>query len=290
MHHTDPVIAAFADDGRFLQQKALRDGFSANQWRHYWGWNAIALAHLEAAAQRTDPQYPSWAIAPYQPIEAFVDAQNAAIDGLYPEWDAPAAQRAWADQCAAIIQVASDIPADIRADTTLFPFLNGASVNDVLRIQTGHSREHYAKNPAEQALDDALYALRQQYQWWVAHRTHPSATAWVYTHLWAWQTISIARIAAGSEGQLPVYPTWPTDNPDNHTQVDINAWIERTHGGVDAQTAIARWDMGFRQLLSMLVKIPAEWYLDPARCPWLDGYVLLDVIKGTTEHHREHAE
>lgn len=34
MHHADPVIAAFVDDMRFFQQKALRDGFSANQWRH----------------------------------------------------------------------------------------------------------------------------------------------------------------------------------------------------------------------------------------------------------------
>jgi hypothetical protein len=290
MHHTDLVIAAFVDDMRFLQQKALRDGFSANQWRHFWGWNAIALAHLEAAAQRTEPQYPRWAIAPYQPIDTFVDAQNAAIDGLYPEWDAPAAQRAWADQCETIIRVASDIPADIRADTTLFPFLNGSSVNDVLRIQTGHSREHYEKNAAEEAVDDALYALRQQYHWWAVHRTHPGATAWQYTHLWAWQTISLARLRAGHDGGLPRYPTWPTTNPDDHAAVDINAWIEQTHGVGSLQSAFERWDEGFTALLHLCADIPVERFVDPAACPWLDGYVLLDVITGSTEHHREHAD
>jgi hypothetical protein len=139
-------------------------------------------------------------------------------------------------------------------------------------------------------VDDARYALRQQYHWWAVHRTHPGATAWQYTHLWAWQTISRARLHAGHDGGLPRYPTWPTTNPDDHAAVDINAWIEQTHGVGSLQSAFERWDEGFTALLHLCADIPVERFVDRAACPWLDGYVLLDVITGTTEHHREHAE
>lgn len=291
MQYTDPVIAAFADDVRFLQQKALRDGFSAAQWKHYWGWNAIALAHLTAAAQGTTPAYPAWAFAPYEPMDAFVDALNAVIDAQHPEWDAAAAQAAWAAQCGAMLRVAAMIPAALRADTAAFAWLNGSSVNDVLRIQTGHSTEHYAKTPAELAYDEVMAAFRHMYQRWRAYAADPEADAQLFTHLWAWQTISRARLLAGKNGHAPVYPTWPTTDPDTHAVIDdINAWIQSTHGTLNRPAVIARWDAGYREILELCTALPAGAYSDPTRTPWLDGYVLLDVVRGSLEHHREHIE
>jgi hypothetical protein len=195
MHHTDPVIGAFADDMRFLEQQALRDGFTAAQWRHYWGWNSIALAQVRAAAQQTAPIYPMWAFAPYAPMSAFVDALNAVIDAQHPEWDETSAHAAWQLQCQELMALANQIPPDVRADTTRFPWLNDASVNDVIRMQTNHSTEHYEKSVAEQAYDTVLAAFRTMYKRWTAYAATPDADAALFTHLWAWQTISLPDLA-----------------------------------------------------------------------------------------------
>ena len=291
MHHTDPVIGAFADDMRFLEQQALRDGFTAAQWRHYWGWNSIALAQVRAAAQQTAPIYPMWAFAPYAPMSAFVDALNAVIDAQHPEWDETSAHAAWQLQCQELMALANQIPPDVRADTTRFPWLNDASVNDVIRMQTNHSTEHYEKSVAEQAYDTALAAFRTMYKRWTAYAATPDADAALFTHLWAWQTISQARLIAGRDGHPPVYPTWPTTDPDTHAVIDdINAWIVATHGTLSRDAAIARWDAGYRAMLQLCADMPAAAYSDPARTPWLNGYVLLDVVRGSLEHHREHLE
>ncbi|MFM2032622.1 MAG: hypothetical protein RLZZ297_1387 [Chloroflexota bacterium] len=288
MHLSDPVIAAFADDVRFLQQKALPAGFSASQWKHYWGWNAIALAQITAAVQRCDPHYPAWAFAPYEPMAAFVDATNAVIDAQHPDWDASAAQTHWQQQCAEMIRLASTIPATQRADQSAFPWLNGSSIDDVLRMQTGHSSEHFDKNPAERAYDDVLLRFRVMYQRWVtAHAVDPT----LYTHLWAWQQITRARLSAGRDGHAPLYPTWPTSDPDTHAVIDdINAWIQQTHGQCSAAEGFRRWQAGYREILALCTELAAADYSDPDRSPWLDGYVLLDVVRGSLEHHREHIE
>lgn len=288
MSLTDPIIGAFADVTRRVGMANTALAMTAQEWKHYWAWHVIGLAHLRAAQEDRIPAYPVWFVPLEGDIDACVTAQNTAIDALHPAWNVADAYAAWNTVVTECIAVAGTLPAHIRADHTAFAWLNGACVDDVIRAQIHHYSDHMPKTAAECAFDDALYALRQEYQWWSTHAHHPHATVWEYTHLWAWQTISIARIRAGLAGTTPQYPEWPTDNPDNHAALDINAWIEQTHGGVTREAAIARWDAGFNLFVGLLVQIPAEWYGDPARSPWLDGYVLLDVIKGSTAHHAEH--
>lgn len=288
MYSFDPVIGAFADAARRLERSHTH--IDTWHWQHLWAWHVVAVVDLHAAVTGREPTFPAW----YTPFgaagEAAVDRQNAVIDALHPQWTTADAYGAWHRAALECIEGAELLTPSQRADTTAYPWLAGLSIDDVVRWQTEHINEHFPVDGAQLSFDTEIYRLRMQYQRWCDVAASADADARTHTHLWAWQTISIARIIAGRDGTLPQYPAWPTANPDNHDQVDINAWIERTHGGVDAQAAIERWDVGFRQLLSMLVMIPAEWYSDPARCPWLDGYVLLDVVKGSTEHHAEHAE
>ena len=136
-----------------------------------------------------------------------------------------------------------------------------------------------------------LQMLTQMYAAWGAYlQTHavPSADL---THLWAWQRITQARLLAGLRHATPVYPRWLTSDPDDHAaKEDINAWIQATYGGVDAQTALRRWHAGYGETIRLAQAVPASAWDDPAVVPWLGGYVLWDVIIGTVEHHREHLE
>lgn len=50
------------------------------------------------------------------------------------------------------------------------------------------------------------------------------------------------------------------------------------------------WRDGFVRLLELGEATPEEMMLDNQRYPWLEGYGLIDVITGSTEHHQEHAE
>lgn|GEM_PF-3573019 len=136
---------------------------------------------------------------------------------------------------------------------------------------------------------NCLLILTHQYAAWQTYlQTHAVPCADL-THLWAWQRITRARLWAGLHRVAPVYPRWPTRDPDDYAaQADVNAWIQRTYGGVDADTALNRWRAGYDAVIGLAQRVPAQDWDDPAVVPWLHGYVLWDVIIGTVEHHREH--
>ncbi len=137
-------------------------------------------------------------------------------------------------------------------------------------------------SPQVQALQHMVHAWEQYGQ---AHQP-PVA---VLTHLWAWQLITQARLQAALTNTQPVYPLWPTVDPDAEDDKDTtNDWIQRTHGGVGADVAYARWRAGFDAVIALASCVPDTRWEDPSYVPWLHGYLLIDVIFGTLEHHREH--
>ena len=111
-------------------------------------------------------------------------------------------------------------------------------------------------------------------------------------HLWDWQQRSIARLEAALHDREPIYPAWPTQfDPEAEGQPhDLNAWLYEQHRDQPWPSVYQNWRTGFLRVLELVEAIPQEDLLAVGRYPWLEGYVLLDVLRGTCEHHHEHAE
>jgi hypothetical protein len=114
----------------------------------------------------------------------------------------------------------------------------------------------------------------------------------VVAHLWAWQQRSIARLEAARLGREPAYPAWPSEfAPEQEEEPhDLNAWLyaaSRDRAWAEMRRA---WGDGFRRFLDLGEALPEGHLLEVGRYEWLEGYALIDVLRGSLEHHREHAE
>jgi len=114
----------------------------------------------------------------------------------------------------------------------------------------------------------------------------------VVAHLWDWQQRSIARLEAAQLNREPEYPAWPTQfDPEIEEQPhDLNAWLYAKHRDQPWASIHQQWHAGFMRCLELGEAIPEDDLLAVGRYSWLEGYALLEVLQGTYEHHREHAE
>jgi hypothetical protein len=151
----------------------------------------------------------------------------------------------------------------------------------------------------------ALSTLREEFDRWeslLASLSEAQITApefaenWsikdVVAHLRAWQQRSLARLEAALHNREPVYPAWPEQfDPEEEGQPhDLNTWLyeqDRDKSWADVRQG---WRAGFLRLLELANAIPEDGLRDKDKYPWLEGYALIDVLQGSLEHHREHAE
>ena len=114
----------------------------------------------------------------------------------------------------------------------------------------------------------------------------------VMAHLWGWQQISIARMAAAAFNREPEFPKWvselTSDWEENANQT--NAWIYKTHHTKSWSEIYQNWKEGFLKLLELAESIPEKDLLDGSRYPWLEGYSLALVLIASYAHHQEHLE
>ena len=68
----------------------------------------------------------------------------------------------------------------------------------------------------------------------------------------------------------------------------INDWIYQRQRESSWAAVVEGWSEGFRRTLELATAVPAASLEDTTRYPWLDGYSLGDVLRGTLEHHQEH--
>lgn len=105
-------------------------------------------------------------------------------------------------------------------------------------------------------------------------------------HVMAWQQLSIARLeAAWHSGEL-VFPEWLGDADPEAEDVDrLNARIYDFYREQPWPRVHGAWQDGFRKLLRLAKEVPEAELVDKKRYPWLKGYSLFDVLKGSYEHH-----
>ncbi len=150
-----------------------------------------------------------------------------------------------------------------------------------------------------------MTGLREQYQWWdqLANRLGESELLkqqlpenWsikdVFAHLAMWQKRSIIRLEAAMQGDEPHYPEWPKQfDPEAEGEPDeLNAWLYAQRRDTAWPEVYQEWRDGFEHFLRLSDATPDEVLADKGRFAWLDGYALIDVLEGSLEHHREHAE
>jgi hypothetical protein len=149
-----------------------------------------------------------------------------------------------------------------------------------------------------------LIALREEFNRWealLASLSEEQITApqlpenWsikdVIAHLRAWQQRSIARLEAALLSRAPEYPPWPAQfDPEAERINDLNAWLYATYRDQPWSSVQRDWREGFLRFLELGEAIPEKDLLDAGRYTWLEGYALFDVLQGSYEHHREHAE
>lgn len=112
-------------------------------------------------------------------------------------------------------------------------------------------------------------------------------------HLKTWQQRSIARLEAALLNRTPDFSDWPANlDPEAEEDLEsVNAWIYANIRDLAWPHVYADWRTGFLRFLELAERIPEQDLLDPARYPWLEGYALADVLRGSYEHHHfEHFE
>ena len=116
----------------------------------------------------------------------------------------------------------------------------------------------------------------------------------IVAHLRAWQQVSIARLEAAQLGREPVLPGWLAGgDPDTDDDDETDAHNEHIHKQYRTQSwaeVYRAWRDGFLRLLALAEAIPAADLAAPARYPWLNGHALIEVLRGTLAHHREHLD
>jgi len=70
----------------------------------------------------------------------------------------------------------------------------------------------------------------------------------------------------------------------------LNGWLYAQSRDRPWPGVYQDWRTGFLRLLELAAAVPEPDLLEAGKYPWLEGYALVDVLKGSYEHHREHAE
>lgn len=153
--------------------------------------------------------------------------------------------------------------------------------------------------------DHILAALQEQFKSWeeLLARLTPDEIAaptfdldWsikdVIAHLWAWQQISIARVAAGLHDREPDFPKWIVssienweDDPDGVNALTYERYHEKPWAEIHHD-----WREGFQQMLKLSGAISEKNLLDGDRYSWLKGYSLASILIASYDHHQEHLE
>lgn len=148
--------------------------------------------------------------------------------------------------------------------------------------------------------EDSLNALREEYNRWealIGSLNEEQLCAPLLSnrhsikdelgHLHGWQQISIARMQAAHSNTEPVLPDWLAGGaPEEEDRTDdYNARIHAIYQDQPWAQVYQQWSAGFQRFLQLAETLPEQDLLDTNKYVWLRGYALIDVLKGSYEHH-----
>lgn len=107
-------------------------------------------------------------------------------------------------------------------------------------------------------------------------------------HLWAWQTVSTARVFAAVEGREPDYPAW--FNGDNEEVDSTNLRIYKRYKHWHWNEALSEWESNYLRLIELGKRIPELKFLDGGAYTWMEDFSIADIFLATYHHHLEHEE
>lgn len=110
----------------------------------------------------------------------------------------------------------------------------------------------------------------------------------VVAHLWAWQTVSTARVYAALEGRNPDYPAWFTGDDEEVDATNLRIYENYKHWRWSE--AMNEWETNYQHLIELGKRISEMSFLNNDYLPWLPGYSVADVFIYTYHHHLEHQE
>lgn len=101
--------------------------------------------------------------------------------------------------------------------------------------------------------------------------------AWTFkdlaAHLTAWRGRTLARLAAGPDGDVPPAP-WPASL---ETDDDINDWIHAQHRDQPLGDVLADADQSFERLANLIETMPEEDLMTPGRFEWMGSRPLVEL-------------
>ncbi len=114
----------------------------------------------------------------------------------------------------------------------------------------------------------------------------------VMAHLMEWQKVSIARMEVFRLETEPVYPGWlKVVSPESDEDTEkFNARIFEAHDEEPWSSVWQTWRNGFLHFVELGESIPEKDLMAEGKYPWLNGYALFAVLKGSYDHHVEHRE
>ena len=109
---------------------------------HLRAWQQVSIARMEAAQSGGEPIFPDWVGGLDPDEDDDPDDWNARIYAIYHAQSWPQVYKAWHDGFVHLLELAETIPAEIRSDTKKYPWLKGASLDNVLVWSGEHHQEH----------------------------------------------------------------------------------------------------------------------------------------------------
>jgi hypothetical protein len=92
-------------------------------------------------------------------------------------------------------------------------------------------------------------------------------------HLTAWRERTLARLAAGPDGDVPP-PAWPASLT---TDDEINDWIHEQHRDRPLGDVLADADQSYERLAHLIETMPEEDLTTPGRFEWMEDTPLVEA-------------
>lgn len=126
-----------------------------------------------------------------------------------------------------------------------------------------------------------------------ADREQPMAPSFwrptdLVTHLWAWQSVTTARVFAAVEKEQPEYPAWFRLGDEEVDETNLRIYENYKHW--HWEEALSEWETNYLRLIDLGEHLSEKEFITDERFPWLNGHSVAAYYIASYDHHFEHME